>query len=89
MDEDNHVEDKIELINEADDEESYKLGLSGEPTLDAATVARWVAKSYGETSRSYYEAYSREIFRQMRILSGTYNSKSDFETSSTMKRSWF
>ena len=89
VDEDNHVEDKIQLINEADDEESYKLELSGEPTLDAATVARWVAKSYGETSRSYYEAYSREIFRQMRLLSSTSNSKSDLEASSTMKRSWF
>ena len=89
MDEDSHIQAKLKQINEADDRDPYKLELSGEPTLDAAIVARWVAKSYGETSRTYYEAYSREIFRQTRLLTTTYNSKSDLETSSTMRKSWF
>ena len=70
------------------DEESNELKLSGEPTLDAAVVSRWIAKSYGETSRSCHEAYNRELYRQMRILS-TYNSDSDSGTSSAKKRAWF
>ena len=72
-----------------EDDESYQLELSGEPTLDAAIVSRWVAKSYGETSRAYHEAYNRELFRQMRQMEMTYKKDSDTGTSSAKKRSWF
>ena len=89
VDEDIHIEDKLKRINNADGDESIKLELCGEPALDEAIVCRWVAKSYGETNRAYHEAYSREIFRQMRLISSTYNCESDSETSSAKKRSWF
>ena len=89
VDEDLHFKDKLKKINEMADEESNELKLSGEPTLDAAVVSRWIAKSYGETSRAYHEAYNRELYRQMRILSTTSNSDSDSGTSSAKKRAWF
>ena len=72
-----------------DDEEPNELELSGEATLDAAIVARWVAKSYGETSRAYHEAYNRELYRQMRLMTTTYTNGSDSGSSSAKKRSWF
>ena len=89
MDEDLHIEDKLKSINEMDDEEPNALELSGEATLDAAVVSRWIAKSYGQTSRAYHEAYNRELYRQMRVLSTTYNSDSESGTSSAKKRAWF
>ena len=89
VDEDNHFKDKLKRINELADEDSSELELSGEPTLDAAVVSRWIAKSYGETSQAYHEAYNRELYRQMRILTTTYNSDSDSGASSAKKRAWF
>ena len=89
MDEDLHIEDKLKSINEMDDEEPNALELSGEATLDAAVVSRWIAKSYGQTSRAYHEAYNRELYRQMRVLSTTYNSDSESGASSAKKRAWF
>lgn len=72
-----------------DDEEPNALELSGEASLDAAIVSRWIAKSYGQTSRAYHEAYNRELYRQMRILTTAYNSDSESGKSSAKKRAWF
>ena len=82
MDEDCHIKDKLNRINEMEEDEYYQFKLSGEPILDAAIVSRWIAKSYGETSQAYHEAYSLELFRQTRIA--TYGTDSD-----TKMKSWF
>ena len=84
-----HIKDKVKGIVNADADEYCKLELSGEPSLDASIVSRWVAKSYGETSRAYHEAYSREISRQMRQMSTTYSYESDSGASLAKKRSWY
>lgn len=89
VDEDSHIKDKLKRIDSVDGDESCKFELSGEPSLDAAIVCRWVAASYGETSRAYHEAYSREIFRQMRLMNTTYSYEPDSAMSSAKKRSWF
>ena len=72
VDEDRHFNDLAKFINE-----SHELELSGEPTLDAEIVSKWVRKSYGETNQAYYEAYSREIFRQTGLIPTTYIDKSN------------
>ena len=87
VDQDNHFQDTLKRIQETDGDESYELELSGEPTLDAAIVSRWVAKSYGETTQAYYEAYNREIYRQMRLMSTNLNYDSDTGTSSPKETS--
>ena len=60
VDDDINFKNKLKRINEMDDDEPNDLELSGEATLDAAIVSRWIAKSYGQTSRAYHEAYNRE-----------------------------
>ena len=89
VDEDTHIDDKLKRIIHARAHESSNLELSGEPSLDASIVSRWVATSYGETSPAYHEAYSREIFRQMRQTGTTCSYESDSGVSSAKKRSWF
>ena len=89
VDDDIHFKDKLKRINEMEDEEPNELELSGEATLDAAIVSRWIAKSYGETNGAYHEAYNRELYRQMRLISTTYTNASDSGSSSAKKRSWF
>ena len=77
VDEDRHFKDLAKFINESDNIKSHELKLSGEPTLDAEIVSKWVRKCYGDTNQAYYEAYNREIFRQMGLIPTTYIDKSD------------
>ena len=79
----------MKRINEMEDEESNELELSGEATLDAAIVSRWIAKSFGQTNRAYHEAYNRELYRQMRLISTSYTNGADSGSSSAKKRSWY
>ena len=43
--------------------------LVGEEIEDQEIVCNWIATSYGEVTKEYHEAYSREILRQIRAQS--------------------
>ena len=87
MDRDNEFKETLERIQNAEGDESFKLELCGEPAMDEAVVCRWIARSYGETSKAYHEAYNREIFRQARLLCSA--NACDSPDSGAKKPSWF
>ena len=43
--------------------------LVGEESEDQKIVCSWIATSYGEVTKEYHEAYSREILRQIKAQS--------------------
>ena len=70
------------------------MELVGEEAEDKATICLWIAKSYGEANRSYHEAYSKEVFRQIKqqldIAAAAANSAAGngADPEANKKRSW-
>ena len=53
----------------ADKSSSDVKSLVGEESEDQKIVCNWIATSYGEVTKEYHEAYSREILRQIKAQS--------------------
>ena len=59
------------------------MQLVGNERQDEATICRWVARSYGEFNRAYYEAYSKETLKKIKEQLASANGHQQ------KKRSWF